>query len=34
MNTFLVSTLIAGAATFDVLLLFVVSIVVRTSNLV
>lgn len=32
MNTFLLSTLIAGAATFDVLLLFVVGIAVRTKT--
>lgn len=34
MNTFLLSMLIAGGATFDVLLFFVVGLVVRTSNLV
>lgn len=32
MNTFLLSTLIAGGATFDVLLFFVVGIVVRTKE--
>lgn len=32
MNSFLLSTLIAGAATFDVLLFFVVSIAVRTKE--
>ena len=32
MNTFILSTIIAGGATFDVLLFFVVSIAVRTKE--
>jgi hypothetical protein len=34
MNTFLLSMIITGAATFDVLLFFVCGLAVRTRNLV